>query len=207
MPKSETRLTEEQLDELYKTIDYNPNEGSLSYPDSFQIFNFEFKLKKGYFRLIEKPHEKSCKELLTSIFTDTRGSFIQRPSGSASWSIQLDEMTCTDGYSENTQFPTIIKPKKLQTQLNQPFFEFLYEVKPLNSKCDSLMKLHMLPLLIIFNDHYIKQIINFFSRFSIQPDTLDLLKVILILVLCRINILRMLRQTNGKILKNKLEQV
>ncbi|KAJ3439892.1 vacuolar protein sorting-associated protein 13c [Anaeramoeba flamelloides] len=104
-------------------------------------------------------------------FNDIKGTFLARE-GSQTLMLNLGSILVNDFYNTESQFPCIIKPRKLfdttdnsQTKKEKDpntLLSLQFDLNPLDGVGDSKVTLDMKPLEIVYNPYFIDQITKFF---------------------------------------------
>ncbi|KAL2433872.1 Intermembrane lipid transfer protein VPS13 [Exophiala dermatitidis] len=110
-------MTEEQLKELYKAIDWDEKKAiadSVDLPRETIKLQVESSLRTGSFTLKRDPHGKA-NEILQLVFDNFSAKALQRPDSMMA-ELALGGFRVYDGTTEGTLFPQIVKVKGLEDQ-------------------------------------------------------------------------------------------
>ncbi|KAL9658375.1 hypothetical protein ABK040_015695 [Willaertia magna] len=163
-------LTDEQREELHRTIGYNAKEvaQSTELPDEYITNQFNFFLKKGELKLRTSKVKSSDNEsaIVKGVYSNFRTEVGIRSSGSAVVRVTLDDFEVTDHFSDVTQFPKILSRRG---EKKGPLAEVFVESKPLNEESDLYIKLILQQVDIAINIPLIQKVLSFF----VVPSNLD----------------------------------
>ncbi|CAG8555201.1 10349_t:CDS:10 [Paraglomus brasilianum] len=198
---TETILTDEQRKELYDAIEYDETAAvtdAVEVPkDSIQL-QFSTILKIGSFALKKNPHGKNH-TILSLVFDTVTTEFLQRPTSFA-LETALGSLAVYDGSTEGTLYPQIvrvkedlragkaieeaqatsvitehlIKPEEGHVTEN-PFFQLMFESKPIDNRADNAFSLKMKHLEIIYNKNAIEAVQDFFKPPEQQMESIAVL--------------------------------
>ncbi|EAW10592.1 membrane morphogenesis protein VPS13 [Aspergillus clavatus NRRL 1] len=184
----ETAMTEEQRQELYNAIDWDEKKAiaeSVDVPREWVKLQVNSGLRAGSFTLRRDPHGKGT-EVMKLVFDNLRAKALQRPD-SFFFEVDLGGLRVYDGTTEGSLFPQIVRVKDSLPELeNSPpktadddelqpedaddytedednLFHFQLEKNPLESDADSVVKVKMKSIEVIYNPTFIVEIVKFFE--------------------------------------------
>ncbi|RKP35136.1 hypothetical protein BJ085DRAFT_22499, partial [Dimargaris cristalligena] len=170
---SQPTLSEEQLQELYHTIDFDENQAVPDYdlPDECMLLQVNMQLNKGSFTY-QRQHGVSPRSLLSINFDTFRFGFIKRLR-SFTANLSLHSFNILDGTTEHSLYPYIISvqgdmPRRLANDTQEgdppaePFFQLTFENNPLDHRADSALTLQSRRLHFFFNPNAIETMVKFF---------------------------------------------
>ncbi|GFF41445.1 vacuolar protein sorting-associated protein 13 [Aspergillus udagawae] len=184
----ETTMTEEQRQELYNAIDWDEKKAiaeSVEVPREWVKLQVNSGLRAGSFTLRRDPHGK-CSEVMKLVFDNLRAKALQRPD-SFFIEVDLGGLRVYDGTTEGSLFPQIVKVKDSlpQSEDSQPqspegdelhseaddeyeeaednLFQFQLEKNPLEGDADSVVKVKMKSIEVIYNPRFLVEIVKFFE--------------------------------------------
>ncbi|KAL2866549.1 membrane morphogenesis protein VPS13 [Aspergillus lucknowensis] len=183
----ETAMTEEQRQELYSAIDWDEKKAiteSVDVPREWIKFQVNAGLKAGSMTLIRSPHG-SGDEVMKLVFDNFRAKAMQRPD---SFFVDLDlgGLRVYDGTTEGSLFPQIVKvkdslpePKYRSSQISgseefdageetddldeDSLFHLQLEQNPLESDADTVVKVKLKSIEVIYNPRFVVEIVRFFK--------------------------------------------
>ena len=187
---SAAELTNEQIQDLYKTIDYSETAGPVSeLPREYVYMSCELLINRGSLTFRSDPH--TANKTLVSLALDTLlFKMVLRSRQSYQTSMAIRAMTMFDGVTENTRYPYLMKVKESeysgpsllhnelvayrnQTLASQnvytndapfiPFFEFEFENKPLDDRTNLALLVKMRHIQVVFNPKPIYIIVEFLT--------------------------------------------
>ncbi|PKY02798.1 vacuolar protein sorting-associated protein 13 [Aspergillus campestris IBT 28561] len=188
----DTTITDEQRQELYNAIDWDEKKAiaeSVDVPREWVKLQVNSGLKAGSFTLKRDPHGKA-NEVMKLVFDDLRAKAMQRPD-SFFIDVGLGGLRVYDGTTEGSLFPQIVKvkdslpvPKNRLSQISgneelesevgdnyledeDSLFHLQLEKNPLESDADSVVKVKLKSIEVIYNPKFIFEIIRFFE----PPET------------------------------------
>ncbi|KAE8396464.1 hypothetical protein BDV23DRAFT_423 [Aspergillus alliaceus] len=183
----EETMTEEQRQELYNAIDWDEKKAiteSVDEPREWVKLQVNSSLKAGSFTLKRDPHGKA-NEIMKLVFDDFRAKALQRPD-SFFIDVNLGGLRVYDGTTEGTLFPQIVKvkdslpvPKNRLSQIpdSEPLdegigdgiededslFHLQLERNPLESDADSVIKVKLKSIEVIYNPRFLVEVVKFFE--------------------------------------------
>ncbi|OJJ40573.1 hypothetical protein ASPWEDRAFT_220427 [Aspergillus wentii DTO 134E9] len=183
----ETAITEEQRQELYNAIDWDEKKAiseSVDVPREWVKLQVNSALKAGSFTLKRDPHGKS-NEVMKLVFDNFQAKALQRPD-SFFVDVGLGGLRVYDGTTEGSLFPQIVKVKDSSETDNRltevsdiddlatekieesaedenSLFHFQLEKNPLESDADSVVKVRMKSIEVIYNPRFLVEIVKFFE--------------------------------------------
>lgn len=181
----ETSMTEEQRQELYNAIDWDEKKAiseSVDVPREWVKFKVHSGLRAGSLTLKRDPHGKA-NEIVKLVFDDFRADALQRPD-SFFVDVGLGGLRVYDGTTEGSLFPQIVKVKDASTGEGVPqitdsddlpieenrndedeesLFRFQLEKNPLESDADSIVKVKLRSIEIIYNPRFLVEVVKFFE--------------------------------------------
>ncbi|PWY87578.1 vacuolar protein sorting-associated protein [Aspergillus heteromorphus CBS 117.55] len=189
---AETTMTEEQRQELYNAIDWDEKKAiadSVDVPREWVKLQVNSGLRAGSFTLKRDPHGKA-NEVMKLVFDNFRAKALQRPD-SFYIDVNLGGLRVYDGTTEGSLFPQIVKVKdslpQPKNRLSQAsgteeldsetgddvsdyengLFHLELEKNPLESDADSVVKVKLKSIEVIYNPAFIVEIVKFFE----PPET------------------------------------
>ncbi|KAF9888012.1 hypothetical protein FE257_009402 [Aspergillus nanangensis] len=186
--EEETTMTEEQRQELYNAIDWDEKKAiaeSVDVPREWVKLQVNSGLKAGSFTLKRDPHGKG-NEVMKLVFDNLRAKALQRPD-SFFIDVNLGGLRVYDGTTEGSLYPQIVKvkdslpePKNRLSQISgheeleaevddysledeDSLFHLQLEKNPLESDADSVVKVKLKSIEIIYNPKFIVEIARFFE--------------------------------------------
>lgn len=183
----EETMTEEQRQELYNAIDWDEKKAiteSVDEPREWVKLQVNSSLKAGSFTLKRDPHGKA-NEIMKLVFDDFRAKALQRPD-SFFIDVNLGGLRVYDGTTEGTLFPQIVKvkdslpvPKNRLSQIpdseeldegigdgiedEDSLFHLQLERNPLESDADSVIKVKLKSIEVIYNPRFLVEVVKFFE--------------------------------------------
>ncbi|PYH34659.1 membrane morphogenesis protein VPS13 [Aspergillus neoniger CBS 115656] len=183
----ETTMTEEQRQELYNAIDWDEKKAiadSVDVPRDWVKLQVNAGLRAGSFTLKRDPHGKA-NEIMQFVFDNFRAKALQRPD-SFFIDLNLGGLRVYDGTTEGSLFPQIVKvkdslpePKNRLSQASDSqlehdagddasdyrdgLFHLELEKNPLESDADSVVKVKMKSIEVIYNPRFIVEVVKFFE--------------------------------------------
>ncbi|KAL6231310.1 hypothetical protein BDW75DRAFT_48238 [Aspergillus navahoensis] len=183
----ETAMTEEQRQELYNAIDWDEKKTiteSVDVPREWVKLQVNAGLKAGSLTLVRGPHG-NANEVMKFVFDNFRAKALQRPD---SFFIDLDlgGLRVYDGTTEGSLYPQIVRvkdslpePKHRLSQISSSgefdpeegaddpededsLFHLQLEHNPLESDADSVVKVKLKSIEVIYNPKFIVEITRFF---------------------------------------------
>ncbi|KAL5336775.1 hypothetical protein BJX70DRAFT_400270 [Aspergillus crustosus] len=183
----ETAMTEEQRQELYSAIDWDEKKAiseSVDVPREWVKLQINAGLKAGSLALIRNPHGDG-NEVMKLVFDNFRAKAMQRPD---SFFVDLDlgGLRVYDGTTEGSLYPQIVKvkdslpePKHRLSQISSSeefnteeeaddlededsLFHLQLEKNPLESDADSVVKVKLKSIEVIYNPKFLVEIMRFF---------------------------------------------
>ncbi|EIT80868.1 vacuolar protein [Aspergillus oryzae 100-8] len=190
-PKEESEeeaMTEEQRQELYNAIDWDEKKAiteSVDEPREWVKLQVNSSLRAGSFTLKRDPHGKA-NEIMKLVFDNFRAKALQRPD-SFFIDVNLGGLRVYDGTTEGTLFPQIVKvkdtlpvPKNRLSQISgneeldsegvadgiedeDSLFHLQLEKNPLESDADSVVKVKLKSIEVIYNPRFLVEVVKFFE--------------------------------------------
>lgn len=186
----ETSMTEEQRQELYNAIDWDEKKAiseSVDVPREWVKFQVHSGLRAGSFTLKRDPHGKA-NEIMKLVFDEFRANALQRPD-SFFVDVGLGGLRVYDGTTEGTLFPQIVRVKDSPTadtndggphitdndelpaeggeidgtEDEESLFRLQLEKNPLESDADSIVKVKLRSIEIIYNPRFLVEVVKFFE--------------------------------------------
>ncbi|RAK82781.1 membrane morphogenesis protein VPS13 [Aspergillus fijiensis CBS 313.89] len=184
----ETAMTEEQRQELYNAIDWDEKKAiaeSVDVPREWVKLQVNAGLKAGSFTLKRDPHGRAD-EVMKLVFDNFRAKALQRPD-SFFIDVNLGGLRVYDGTTPGSLFPQIVKvkdslpePKHRLSQASgdeeldseadddisayqDSLFHLQLEQNPLESDADSVVKVKMKSIEVIYNPTFVVEIAKFFE--------------------------------------------
>ncbi|KAL4891857.1 hypothetical protein BDV59DRAFT_59444 [Aspergillus ambiguus] len=184
----EATMTEEQRQELYNAIDWDEKKAiaeSVDVPREWVKLQINSGLKAGSFTLKRDPHGKA-NEVMKLVFDDLRAKALQRPD-SLFLDVNLGGLRVYDGTTEGSLYPQIVKvkdslpvPKNRLSQISgneelesevgdyslgdeDTLFHLQLEKNPLESDADSVVKVKLKSIEVIYNPKFLVEIVKFFE--------------------------------------------
>ncbi|GKZ27080.1 hypothetical protein AbraCBS73388_003718, partial [Aspergillus brasiliensis] len=183
----ETTMTEEQRQELYNAIDWDEKKAiadSVDVPRDWVKLQVNAGLRAGSFTLKRDPHGRA-NEIMQFVFDNFRAKALQRPD-SFFIDLNLGGLRVYDGTTEGSLFPQIVKvkdslpePKNRLSQASDSqlehdagddasdyrdgLFHLELEKNPLESDADSVVKVKMKSIEVIYNPRFIVEVVKFFE--------------------------------------------
>ncbi|EFC49928.1 vacuolar associated sorting protein [Naegleria gruberi] len=162
-------FTEEQREELHKTIGYNAKEKaqSIELPADYVSYQINFYLKQGELKLRNARVKSSDPDsaIVKGAFNNFRTEVGVRAQGSVIVRVTLDDFEITDHFSDVTQFKKILSRRKQVGHLA----EIIVENKPLDGESDLKVQILLQQVDIALNVPLAQKILSFF----IIPSNLD----------------------------------
>ncbi|KAL2841641.1 hypothetical protein BJX68DRAFT_245287 [Aspergillus pseudodeflectus] len=184
----ETAMTEEQRQELYSAIDWDEKKAiseSVDVPREWVKLQVNAGLKAGSLTLIRSPHGRA-NEVMKLVFDNFRAKAMQRPD---SFFVDLDlgGLRVYDGTTEGSLYPQIVKvkdslpePKNRLSQISSSeefndaedgtddldedsLFHLQLEKNPLESDADSVVKVKLKSIEVIYNPTFVVEFVRFFK--------------------------------------------
>ncbi|KAI9034346.1 hypothetical protein DFJ74DRAFT_600747 [Hyaloraphidium curvatum] len=179
----EPALTEEDIQRIYKMIEYNPDEPQrdMVFPPDHVLFQVAFALTSGSINLKTRSDAGTTTDLVSIVFEGLRGSYFQRPTSFKS-DAKIGNITLQDNSTPGTLYPVLMSAKqskdlKTLERDSKPFFFLSYEQNPPgNDSVDHDVKLEMLPVEYVHNPLAITAVTKFFSRPESESDTVEMIK-------------------------------
>ncbi|KAE8377752.1 hypothetical protein BDV26DRAFT_262865 [Aspergillus bertholletiae] len=190
-PKEESEeetMTEEQRQELYNAIDWDEKKAiaeSVDEPREWVKLQINSSLRAGSFTLKRDPHGKA-NEIMKLVFDNFRAKALQRPD-SFFIDVNLGGLRVYDGTTEGTLFPQIVKvkdslpvPKNRLSQISgnedldsdsavddieddDGLFHLQLEKNPLESDADSVVKVKLKSIEVLYNPRFLVEVVKFFE--------------------------------------------
>lgn len=184
----ETAMTEEQRQELYNAIDWDEKKAiteSVDVPREWVKFQVHAGLRAGSFTLKRDPHGKA-NEIMKLVFDGFRANTSQRPD-SIFVDLGLGGLRVYDGTTEGSLYPQIVKVKDSlpdsnhhqpqlpgneglraiesadNTEDEESLFSLQLEKNPLESDADSIVKVKLRSIEVIYNPRFLVEIVKFFE--------------------------------------------
>ncbi|KAE8146951.1 hypothetical protein BDV25DRAFT_161484 [Aspergillus avenaceus] len=184
----EQTMTEEQRQELYNAIDWDEKKAiseSVDEPREWVKLQVDSGLKAGSFTLKRDPHGRA-NEIMKLVFDNFKAKALQRPD-SFFIDVNLGGLRVYDGTTEGSLFPQIVKvkdtlpvPKNRLSQVSDNddlapegtydglededgLFHFQLEKNPLESDADSVVKVKMKSIEVIYNPTFLVEVFKFFE--------------------------------------------
>ena len=184
----DTTMTDEQRQELYNAIDWDEKKAiaeSVDVPREWVKLQVNSGLKAGSFTLKRDPHGRA-NEVMKLVFDDLRAKAMQRPD-SFFIDVGLGGLRVYDGTTEGSLFPQIVKVKdslpvpknrlsqisgneELESEVGDNYledednlFHLQLEKNPLESDADSVVKVKLKSIEVIYNPRFIFEIFRFFE--------------------------------------------
>jgi vacuolar protein sorting-associated protein 13A/C len=177
---AETTMTEEQRKELYDAIDWDEKAAlaeSVDLPRETVKMQIDASLNTGSFTLKRDPNDNVV-EILSLYFDAFRAKILQRPD-SFFTDISLGGLRVNDGTTPDNLFTQIVRVKDAPNEplakieidgtaedaqdTVDPFFQFQFEMNPLDGASDLALTGKLKPLEIIWNPHFLVGIVQFFK--------------------------------------------
>ncbi|CBF81629.1 hypothetical protein AN5579.2 [Aspergillus nidulans FGSC A4] len=183
----ETAMTEEQRQELYNAIDWDEKKTiteSVDVPREWVKLQVNAGLKAGSLTLVRGPHG-DANEVMKFVFDNFRAKALQRPD-SFFLDLDLGGLRVYDGTTEGSLYPQIVRvkdslpePKHRLSQISSSgefdpeegvddlededsLFHLQLEQNPLESDADSVVKVKLKSIEVIYNPKFIVEITRFF---------------------------------------------
>ncbi|TPX42076.1 hypothetical protein SeMB42_g05292 [Synchytrium endobioticum] len=162
---------EDQVQELFNTIDYNPETATASsdLPPATIVVGLKCNLNKGSVALRKSPREKEGGVTLISVeFEKLAANVDQRPA-SMGVKFAVGGMKVMDGVTPKTFYPVVVQAKSTKEHsadkatLKAPFFDMELDHNPLDGHADDAISIKMLPLEVIYNPAVITTITTFLT--------------------------------------------
>lgn len=177
-------LSDEQLQKLYSTIDYDEETAlhPTEYPKDFVLFAIKAQLGKASVALRIRPHSDTT-DLITLGLTDFEVDFLQRTDSFKAW-MSLNGLELLDGSDSKTLYPHLVKVSKPYVENNdksasdsksEPFLTFTYEHNPLDGRSDDAVTLKMLNLQLFYKPELLQTITTFFKPPTPAHDSVSAL--------------------------------
>ena len=134
--KDPSVFTQEQVKQLFETIEYDP-EASLTdedVPFDSILFSVSLKLKTGSLDILSGP-QKTRSSLMKIIFSEFSSNISIYPLSTIECNVSLKGMTCVDSTNKSTLFPNIIQEKRTDSALD--FLNLEFKIKPLDKSADT----------------------------------------------------------------------
>lgn len=186
----ETSMTEEQRQELYNAIDWDEKKAiseSVDVPREWVKFQVHSGLRAGSFTLKRDPHGKA-NEIMKLVFDEFRANALQRPD-SFFVDVGLGGLRVYDGTTEGSLFPQIVRVKDSPTtdtsdggphitdndelpteesevdgtEDEESLFRLQLEKDPLESDADSIVKVKLRSIEVIYNPKFLVEVVKFFE--------------------------------------------
>lgn len=186
----ETSMTEEQRQELYNAIDWDEKKAiseSVDVPREWVKFQVHSGLRAGSFTLKRDPHGKA-NEIMKLVFDEFRANALQRPD-SFFVDVGLGGLRVYDGTTEGSLFPQIVRVKDSPTtdtsdggphitdndelpteesevdgtEDEESLFRLQLEKDPLDSDADSIVKVKLRSIEVIYNPKFLVEVVKFFE--------------------------------------------
>ncbi|KAJ3015263.1 hypothetical protein HKX48_004689 [Thoreauomyces humboldtii] len=197
--ESNSMLSDEQMKQLYETIEFDPAAVSTpeaDLPPDAALITVRSLLKRGSLTLRNSPGSGE-NVLISLVFQDFQAAVTQYVAAIAG-KITLGNMTLNDRTTPNSLYPTLIRAKNhkqdgvdgqvsllsicfgresyvfsdVPRQLSGPFFTMELEHNPLDGRADDAVSIVMLPLEVIYNPVAIKTLVSFFTPPKSESDTI-----------------------------------
>ncbi|KAE8355847.1 hypothetical protein BDV28DRAFT_20786 [Aspergillus coremiiformis] len=186
--ESEETMTEEQRQELYNAIDWDEKKAiaeSVDEPREWVKLQVNSSLRAGSFTLKRDPHGRA-NEIMKLVFDNFRAKALQRPD-SFFIDVNLGGLRVYDGTTEGTLFPQIVKVKDSlpipknrlsKSSVNEELdsegavddiededslFHLQLEKNPLESDADSVVKVKLKSIEVIYNPRFLVEVVKFFE--------------------------------------------
>lgn len=185
--EGEPAMTEEQRQELYSAIDWDEKKTiseSVDVPREWVKLQVNAGLKAGSLTLRRSPHA-TANEVMKFVFDNFRAKALQRPD-SFFMDLDLGGLRVYDGTTEGSLYPQIVKvkdspsePRNRQSQISSSgefdaeenaddldedsLFHLQLEKNPLESDADSVAKVKLKSIEVIYNPKFIVEIARFFK--------------------------------------------
>lgn len=198
-------MTEEQLKELYRAIDWDEKKAiadSVDLPRETIKLQLESSLRTGSFTLKRDPHGRA-NEILQLVFDNFSAKALQRPD-SMLVDLALGGLRVYDGTTEGTLFPQIVKVKGVEDQpkddlaeeqseaglddkseagegqselkaSENKLFHLVFENNPLDETADTKIMLKVKSLEFIHNPQFVVEIAKFFKPPERQMESIGAL--------------------------------
>ncbi|KAI9040945.1 membrane morphogenesis protein VPS13 [Aspergillus affinis] len=184
----EASMTEEQRQELYNAIDWDEKKAiaeSVEVPREWVKLQINSALRAGSFTLKRDPHG-AANEIMKLVFDNFRAKALQR-SDSFFVDLDLGGLRVYDGTTEGSLFPQIVKvkdslpePKNRLSQISDnaeldaevgddivededSLFHLQLEKNPLESDADSVVKVKLKSIEVIYNPKFLVEVVKFFE--------------------------------------------
>lgn len=185
---AEVAMTEEQRQELYSAIDWDEKKTiteSVDVPREWVKLQVNAGLKAGSLTLVRSPHGDG-NEVMKFVFDNFRAKAMQRPD-SFFMDLDLGGLRVYDGTTEGSLYPQIVKvkdslpePKNRLSRISSSgefhkeegaediededsLFHLQLEKNPLESDADSVVKVKLKSIEVIYNPKFIVEIARFFK--------------------------------------------
>ncbi|KAA8648687.1 hypothetical protein EYZ11_008781 [Aspergillus tanneri] len=184
----EATMTEAQRQELYNAIDWDEKKAiaeSVDVPREWVKLQINSGLRAGSLTLKRDPHG-AANEIMKLVFDNFRAKALQRPD---SFFVDLDlgGLRVYDGTTEGSLFPQIVKvkdslpePKNRLSQVSghaeldpegvddiiedeDSLFHLQLEKNPLESDADSVVKVKLKSIEVIYNPRFLVEVVKFFE--------------------------------------------
>lgn len=156
-------VKDEDIQELYETIDYNAEQtaSSASMPPETKLLQVNFELGEGSFALSQDPDSSSS--LVALIFTKLLATFTQRPK-SVGVELSLKDLKVIENMIESSNFKELlqVKPSKSSPITSRPFLSVSYDQMPENPDASAQIIVEMRPLVLVINLMVVDHLTSFF---------------------------------------------
>lgn len=149
-------------------------------------------LNRGSFTVRRKPHATPV-DVVSLVFDTVVMGGIQYHEGIKA-SVALGDLQLFDGVTPNTRYKQLVGAKQDASQnqdgrrmsnldpvllqsvnMDDPFFSFVFEHKPLDGRADNAMALMMRNIDIVYNPYIIREVLEFFRPPSTSADSIKAL--------------------------------
>ncbi|CAN7983352.1 unnamed protein product [Ixodes hexagonus] len=158
--KFEKAMTPAEKQKLYAAIGYQENSVPPEYPVTFVAKKLNFLLKN--FSLSVFDESKGQVVIVRVILDDMSASFAERPRADA---IKLEskiERFRILGFPESRDFCTLISSENVTTDVKRSLVTFLFEINPLDQKCDQRVHLFAEPVEMIYDSAVVAALADVF---------------------------------------------
>lgn len=169
-------IQEEDLEQLYDTIDFHGIESNEQYFPNKEIIRLDFNLGTVSLNVgkVKPGRPEIVNRVAGIVFRHFSGSFIKR-SETIRFLVDLQEIFVVENLLENSLFPEVIKSRSSKVVSSEdddsPFLHLDYDQLTSNPDADASLKLTMKPLSIVVNH----QAASLFKSFILGGRNKDLL--------------------------------
>ncbi|KAI0218945.1 Vacuolar protein sorting-associated protein 13 [Massospora cicadina] len=179
VPEDNTTLSDEQLKNLYSTIDYDEEMAlrPTDFPRDYVTFALKAQLEKASLTLKTRPHG-NAQDLLTLGLKSFEVDFLQRPD-SYKAKVNLSGLELIDGTSPDSLYPHLVKVSEPymeeRNSPGEPFFALTYEHNPLDGRSDDAVAVKMLNLQVFYKPKILDTLKGFFKPPTPATDAVSAL--------------------------------